>query len=380
MVDTYNSGSVQSHLSVMTVGWCTCFQAQTDVDPIDLWAEEYSMLSLMEEPTCHTIPPGLVPTADEHMDMTMQTCWTIDPETQSSTSEENMPPTSEEGTPRQACQQNAVESTSLVEKLAFHFQKTPLLSRYRLKSLRTGMTGAADMPMSGTVSNGETIEYHSQWQDAWIKTKVTAVKREGTYDLDCQPGAPRDRLSRPMLASSSSEQQQRQQQQQVQQQLLEHAQRQRSNSCNATEHTTHRSAGAVHRQNGNGSCWLDCKRYASVLSIRPRGARSMPPRTSIASWASRAISNPSRFPQDSCALTVGKTVVHDSHDCKLSDAWANATTASTNADGSYVLDVNADASPTQLQRPVEGIFATKIPEDAFKTRVPAELLQELSTS
>lgn len=324
------------------------------------------MFSLIEEPTCHTIPPGLVPTADEHMDMTMQTCWTIDPETGSSTSEENMPPISEEGTPRQACQQNAVESTSLVEKLALHFQKTPLLSRYRLKSLRTGMTGTADMPVSGTVSNGETIEYHSQRQDAWIKTKVTAVKREGTYDLDCQAGAPRDRLSRPVLASSASEQQQ--------------WRRQRSSSCNATEHPTHTSAGAVHRQNGNGSCWLDCKRYASVLSIRPRGARSMPPRTSIASWASRAIGSPSRFPQDSCALTVGKTGVHDSHDCKLSDGWANAATASTNADGSYVLHVNVDTSPTQLHRPGEGIFQTMIPEDAFKTRVPAELLQELSTS
>jgi len=129
-----------------------------------------------------------------------------------------------------------------------------------------------------------------------------------------------------------------------------------------------------------------------VLSPRPRGARSMPAHAGTAISAPRVMGSPSRLPQDSCGpssscgprvpqdrciFTVGDAVEYK---CKQTDGWVNAIIASTNADGSYTLDVQVDASPTKLRRPGEEIFKTRIPEDAFKTRVPAELLQDESMS
>ncbi|CAE6971119.1 GBP2, partial [Symbiodinium sp. KB8] len=41
---------------------------------------------------------------------------------------------------------------------------------------------------------GEVVEYYSASQGSWIPAKVVAVNAKGTYDLDCKPGVPRQKI------------------------------------------------------------------------------------------------------------------------------------------------------------------------------------------
>jgi len=362
----------------MNAGCCLCFQTASDAD---IWADEHSVLPFIEKPSCYAIPPDVaLMVVDECLEMTSD-AWTI-LEDESSTLQ--TPTTSEErsrGLPSEdslpmqthnAYRQNAVEPRSLVARLAAHFQKAPLLNRLQLKSLRTGMTGAADVPVSDAVSTGETVD-HNEWEHAGIK--VTNVNLEGACDLGCKPRVAWDVAHQPMPPSSMSEEQQRSSSFSI----TGHS-RHTSTSNNAEGYgKKHRSwvSGVVQRPSSNGCCWLDCKHYASVLSIRSRGARSMPTRTGTASWTSRSVGSPTKPSQDNSSFTVGERVEYN---CKLPDGWVNATIISSNADGSYTLDVKVDASPTKLRRPSEEIFTTLIAHDALTTRLPAELLQDGSSS
>lgn len=51
---------------------------------------------------------------------------------------------------------------------------------------------------------GEVVEYYSASQGSWIPAKVLAVKSSGLYDLDCKPGVPPEKI-RALAAAASRE-------------------------------------------------------------------------------------------------------------------------------------------------------------------------------
>jgi len=261
---------------------------------------------------------------------------------------------------------------------------------------------------------------------------------QGTYDLDCRPGAPKESVRRPRQPASRSEQQQQQQQQQQEEEEEEEQERQpehhrrRSSSCNDAGLRTHEHATKVppfnvgdkvdyysqkHRSwtpavvlglNGNGTYWLDCKRNASVLKIQHRGPRRMSATRDRAASASqagqdrsasasqagqdraasasqatgcpsgRSSARSSGRSQDSHGFEIGEVVEYH---CLVRGGWVNATIVSANEDGSYRLDVKVDALPKTLRRAgEEATYQTRIPEDAMKTRLPADWLEDEFTN
>jgi hypothetical protein len=44
---------------------------------------------------------------------------------------------------------------------------------------------------------GDIVEYYSVSQNGWIPAKVLAITPSGTYNLDCKPDVPADKLRRP---------------------------------------------------------------------------------------------------------------------------------------------------------------------------------------
>jgi len=358
---------------------------------------------------CRTMVPGLALSSslDGPLDTMLQPHWTIFPEESSSALEEPTPRASVDGTPRlfpevreAEDEQNPTQPISKVAKLARNFQKSPLINRRRPKSLRTTTGEVVETPASDIFSVGDMVEYYSHWQDDWIKGKVVAVN-SGTYDLDCRPGAPKESVRRLMQPTMKSEQQQ---QQEEKEQQTERPHR-RSSSCNdvglrhlqsttevplfsvgdkvnyySKRHQTLTPAVVLGR-NSDGSYVLDCKRYASALKIQHRGPHRMTGGRDRAASASHAGQNraasasnvkgsPSRTPKDHHSFAAGEIVEYQ---CHVRGGWVNATVVSANEDGSYKLDVKMNASPKKLRRAgEEAPFQTRIPEDAFKTRLPVD--------
>eukprot|EP00927_Polykrikos_kofoidii_P035702 TRINITY_DN30246_c0_g1_i1.p1 TRINITY_DN30246_c0_g1~~TRINITY_DN30246_c0_g1_i1.p1 ORF type:complete len:1394 (-),score=280.24 TRINITY_DN30246_c0_g1_i1:389-4510(-) len=60
----------------------------------------------------------------------------------------------------------------------------------------------ANLGQSGPLRVGETVEYLSATQNRWIPASITAVNANGTYNLDCKPDVPREKIRRPAEASS----------------------------------------------------------------------------------------------------------------------------------------------------------------------------------
>jgi len=58
-----------------------------------------------------------------------------------------------------------------------------------------GNTSTSSTPL-GTYAVGDMVEYFSASQNDWILAKVTAVNPKGTYDLDCKPQVPPNKIRR----------------------------------------------------------------------------------------------------------------------------------------------------------------------------------------
>ncbi|CAK0880244.1 unnamed protein product, partial [Prorocentrum cordatum] len=65
-------------------------------------------------------------------------------------------------------------------------------------------SAASPRPAAAKFQVGEMVEYFSASQKEWMRAKVTAVRADGMYDLDCKPGVSEDKLRKAGSAPSSA--------------------------------------------------------------------------------------------------------------------------------------------------------------------------------
>eukprot|EP00931_Biecheleriopsis_adriatica_P024396 TRINITY_DN15211_c0_g5_i1.p1 TRINITY_DN15211_c0_g5~~TRINITY_DN15211_c0_g5_i1.p1 ORF type:complete len:1317 (+),score=357.26 TRINITY_DN15211_c0_g5_i1:128-4078(+) len=79
----------------------------------------------------------------------------------------------------------------------------PDVAAENIRKLPTGL-GTQTLTSGGPAfSVGDSVEYFGASQQRWIPAKVLTVNANGSYDLDCKPAVPPEKIRRPQGASSS---------------------------------------------------------------------------------------------------------------------------------------------------------------------------------
>jgi len=224
-----------------------------------------------------------------------------------------------------------------------------------------------------TFAVGDVVEYWSQKQNEWIEAKVLVVNPTGTYDLDCKPAAPPEKI-RPLAVAAEAPGGRRGGRSSSRATAAERT----SSAARALKSGVKYAVGEVVEyysqnilswvpatvigKNANGTYKLDCKPYAAIEKIRrPEPA----PAPSVASTTATTLGvAESKF-------IIGEIVEYES---KTQGCMLTAKVLGINADGTYRLDVKPDAAPEKIRRPLPPAgFETFVPEqppqEAFRTKM-----------
>eukprot|EP00929_Paragymnodinium_shiwhaense_P076813 TRINITY_DN39546_c0_g1_i1.p1 TRINITY_DN39546_c0_g1~~TRINITY_DN39546_c0_g1_i1.p1 ORF type:complete len:1572 (+),score=466.03 TRINITY_DN39546_c0_g1_i1:140-4855(+) len=180
---------------------------------------------------------------------------------------------------------------------------------------------------------GDMIEYFGVSMGKWIAAKVTAVNTDGTYDLDCKPAVPRDRVRAPGGGASYK--------------------------VGAQVEYFGASVGKwipakVVAVNSNGTYNLDCKQDVTPDKIRLPGAADAPLGSSL-SIKPKAMDTMPPGGGESASWSVGDSVEYYG---ASAGKWIPAKVLSVNTNGTFDLDCKPGVAPEKIRAPSSTIGST----------------------
>jgi len=148
---------------------------------------------------------------------------------------------------------------------------------------------------------GENVEYSSGTHGKWIPAKVVAVNANGTYNLDCKPDVPSDRIRKVQAQASATD-------------------------------STFAAGDVVEYYSATQGKWIAAK----VLKVKPNNVYDLDCKPDVSSDKVRA------------RYQIGAMVEYFS---ASQNSWISAKVLALNANGTYNLDCKPDVAPDKIRKP-----------------------------